>query len=203
MPAGKTEFKTREQKERDVIAIANRERNSRDKSTGRVQEVPEDKKALVAAIPRLTNEIRKHGQSNIKVYGLGGVIKFTREELQDEIEQLFDFCSETGLPVNMAMLGSWLGVVRDTLAAWMRDPTNPLSDIVKAAKQDMESIRIINGELNATNPIFSMFILKAMHGYVETSAVQLKSEQFQQAEENITLEDIERQVGRIIESTDI
>lgn len=155
-------------------------------------EVPDSKKAIVAALPKYFLELRRHGSKMLNDFGYP-TPKFTPEQLALELETLFVKSAEIGVPVNVSSIASWLGVTRDTLNEWQQDPSNALSAIIKRAKEDVTAQRIMNGETGATQPIFSMFILKAMHGFVETSNINLSAQANAARPENISEDDFERQ----------
>lgn len=196
MARGVSKTPSREEKEKSVLACLEREyKDSRLVN----YEYPNDKKTIIASLPNYFNNVRNHGNGNLKKFGRPP--KFTPEQLEQELEDFFEYSSTLQIPVNISSMASWLGIDTDTIQRWVRDEAHPLYAITKKAKSDIQAIRLINGEIGATNPIFSMFVLKTMHGFVETSNVNITAQAVQESAENITDLDFERQVKMITDGT--
>lgn len=185
---------SREQQEKAIVVAAEKEHND-----NRLKNyvVPESKKELLDSLPTYFNEVRKH--SKYVNLNFGQPPKFTPAELTQQLDDLFEYSAVMKIPVNISTICAWLGTDRSVVSRWENDENNPLSRVIKDAKEFVVANRIINGETNATNPIFSMFVLKTQHGFQETSNVNIKAEAVTGVREQVSDSDVIETVEQMIE----
>lgn len=96
----------------------------------------------------------------------GGQLKYKPEVFEEVSQRYYQECLNNSrqLP-SIAGLAVELDISRETLYQWVK--TYHLSDIITKL-QALQERRVLElGITNSYNPVFSMFLLKAKHGYVD------------------------------------
>lgn len=100
---------------------------------------------------------------------------WTDDDMIDQINQYFSYCSESKLKPCKSGLQLWLGVSRSQYWEWETDKSKKYgrkSNILEMANQAMESSYIERGE---KYPTMNMFLLKANHGFIEQNKMDITS----------------------------
>ena len=90
------------------------------------------------------------------------------KEVEERVNQYFDFCQENNLPPNHTGLANWLGVHMQTVARWRRgDYGEVCSPIIQKAFMIIEDSLITQVQLENKNPAGGIFLLKSTCGFRE------------------------------------
>jgi len=124
---------------------------------------PEDN-SLIKIIPTLEN-----GMKNLRKSA------WTKTALMTEIGDFFTYCSEIDLKPSKTGLRVFLGVSRTQYYAWETEPEkyDYISNLINIANDCIEMQYIDRLEKYPTGNIF---LLKAKHGYIETSKLDITSD---------------------------
>jgi len=111
------------------------------------------------------------------------------DSLFREFLDYFAFCDEKGLKPTKTGLQLFSGISRSQYFSWETEPAKygEISDIVAQANQMMENQYVNRGE---SNPTFNIFMLKAKHGYAETSNVNVTAT-------NVSADDVAESIKKL------
>ena len=91
------------------------------------------------------------------------------KQVEDRINQYFDYCAEHDIKPGFVMMANWLGVSRDTLNQWKRGNYRAAThtDIIQKAVSQLESLwemYMVDGKINI---VAGIFIGKQYYGAVD------------------------------------
>lgn len=88
-------------------------------------------------------------------------------QVEQRINEYFDFCEQNDRKPSMLGIANWLGVSRDTLNSWKRGEcrADTHSDLVKKTLGMLEEILVDYFQNGKVNPTSGIFLLKNMFGY--------------------------------------
>lgn len=131
-------------------------------------------------------DLAKFGQENVEPGDNARYLRLARvslslppidisdpKQVQNRIDQYFDFCEENDMKPNMVGMANWLGVSRDTMNEWRRGNyrSGTHSDLIKNACGVLENLwqdYMQNGKIN---PASGIFLGKNMFGYKDQQDV--------------------------------
>ena len=90
-------------------------------------------------------------------------------EVEQRIDEYFDFCEVNNRPPNMVGLGNWLGVGTDTISRWKNGEwdAESVGNIVQRALSVIEESLVTQVQDNPKAMVGGMFLLKSMFHYKE------------------------------------
>lgn len=95
------------------------------------------------------------------------------EQVDNRINEYFDFCEQTDRKPNVVGMANWLGVSKNTLSTWKngeyRSETH--SGIVKRAYDVLEELMVDYMQNGKINPANAIFLSKNLFGYRDTQDV--------------------------------
>ena len=97
---------------------------------------------------------------------------WTKEEMEFEINEFFNYCFENGVKPAKVGLALWLGTTKGTIWEWETHPEKYgfKSDLMKDASAVIEWSYIGRSE---QYPTANLFLLRTSHGYVDASKVDV------------------------------
>ena len=90
-------------------------------------------------------------------------------EVEQRIDEYFDFCEVNNRPPNMVGLGNWLGVGYQTISKWKNGDwdVDTVGDVVQRALSVIEESLVTQVQDNPKAMVGGMFLLKSMFHYKE------------------------------------
>ena len=97
------------------------------------------------------------------------------DQVENRINQYFDYCVQNDLKPGFVMMANWLGVSRDTLNQWKRGNyrAGTHSDIIQKAVSQLESLwemYMLEGKVNI---VAGIFIGKQYYGAVDKQEITI------------------------------
>lgn len=113
-----------------------------------------------------------------------------QQDFCDTLNKYFDECQKKGEPVNIAGCCVALGITR---SQWDTQSTRPkYADYIAMAKAQIEST-IINGALrNKLNGYFSIFYLKALHGFIDKQTIE-------EIKDKVDDDDLDKRIDQLLD----
>ena len=98
------------------------------------------------------------------------------EELENNIQEYFDLCTDKQVVPTVTSLALWLGVNKDTIYAHANNPNSPFSDIIKNCITYLHSI-MQNGTIDGKiNPVTYIFISKNDYSMRDDKNIQVTAQ---------------------------
>lgn len=112
-------------------------------------------------------------------------------EVEQRIDEYFDFCEMNNKPPNMIGLGNWLGVGIETISRWKNGEWNAesVSGIVQRALSVIEESLVSQVQDNPKAMVGGMFLLKSMFHYKEQQDIVVSTKEPQK---QMSRDDIEK-----------
>ena len=88
-------------------------------------------------------------------------------EVEQRIDEYFDFCEMNDKPPNMVGMANWLGVNRQTLQKWKDGDYSEMTPIIQRAVAVIEESLIEQVQADPKVMVGGMFLLKSMFHYKE------------------------------------
>jgi hypothetical protein len=90
-------------------------------------------------------------------------------EVEQRIDEYFDFCEVNNRPPNMVGLGNWLGVGYQTISKWKNGDwdVDTVGEVVQRALSVIEESLVTQVQDNPKAMVGGMFLLKSMFHYKE------------------------------------
>ena len=126
------------------------------------------------------------------------------QQVQNRINEYFDFCEDNDRKPNMIGMANWLGVSRDTVNSWKRGEyrTTTHSDIIRKALDILEELWMDYMQNGKINPASGIFIAKNIWQYKDQQDVVIAPQN--NAEQDMSAEDIAKRYiedGKTVETT--
>lgn len=126
------------------------------------------------------------------------------EQVQQRINDYFDFCQETNKPPNKTGLANWLGVNYGTLGSWRRGEVSKetTAPIIQKALMIIEDSLVSQVQMENKNPAGGIFLLKSTCGYREQQEFFVHTENDNETE--LSADEIEKRYlvdGKTVETT--
>lgn len=126
------------------------------------------------------------------------------KQVENRINEYFDFCEQNDRKPNIKGVANWLGVSRDTVNSWKRGEyrTTTHSDLIKKAIDILEELWIDYMQNGKLNPVSGIFLGKALFGYQDKIDIAVQGGNAD--DNNMDAEDIAKRYledGRKVETT--
>ena len=98
------------------------------------------------------------------------------KQVEQRINQYFDFCEDNDRKPNMIGMGNWLGVDRSTLNSWKRGEyrEDTHSPVIKKAVDILEELWVDYMQNGKVNPASAIFLGKNMFGYKDVQDLTIQ-----------------------------
>lgn len=99
-------------------------------------------------------------------------------EVEQRIDEYFDFCEVNNRPPNMVGLGNWLGVGYQTIGKWKNgnwEDQNGVGEVVQRALSVIEESLVSQVQDNPKAMVGGMFLLKSMFHYREQQDIVIST----------------------------
>ena len=128
--------------------------------------------------------------------GIGRPYAFSsREELQRDMGEYFDLCTDTQTVPTITSLALWLGVNKDTIYEHANNSNSPFSDILKNTITYCHSI-MQNGTVEGKiNPVTYIFISKNDYAMRDDKNIQISASQSSGVNAQETAEALQKQIA--------
>ena len=126
------------------------------------------------------------------------------KQVENRINEYFDFCEENDRKPNMVGMANWLGVSRETVNLWKRGDIRSTThfDVIRKAVDILEEIWVDYMQNGKINPASGIFLAKNMFQYKDVQDVVIQPNGVN--EENYSAEDIAKRYlddGKAVETT--
>lgn len=188
--------------EQNVVAIDAAKKNTEDKPVKRKRNRP---------------DLAKFGEENTEPGDNARYLRYARvsmnlppidisdpEQVQNRINEYFDFCEENDRKPNMIGMANWLGVSRETVNTWKRGDyrSSTHSDLIRKAVDILEELWVDYMQNGKVNPASGIFLAKNMFQYKDVQDVVISPQN--NGEDDMSADDIAKRYiedGRTVETT--
>ena len=126
------------------------------------------------------------------------------KQVENRINEYFDFCEQNDRKPNMIGMANWLGVSRETVNTWKRGEyrTTTHSDLIRKAVDVLEELWVDYMQNGRINPVSGIFLGKAMFQYQDRVDISVQGNN--NNDNDMDAEDIAKRYledGRKVETT--
>ena len=124
------------------------------------------------------------------------------KQVENRINEYFDFCEENDRKPNMIGMANWLGISRETVNQWKRGDvrSSTHTDVIRKAVDILEEIWVDYMQNGKINPASGIFLAKNMFQYKDVQDVVITP---QNGEQEMSAEDIAKRYiedGKTVET---
>lgn len=124
-------------------------------------------------------------------------------QVENRINEYFDFCEENDRKPNMIGMANWLGISRETVNQWKRGDvrSSTHTDVIRKAVDILEEIWVDYMQNGKINPASGIFLAKNMFQYKDVQDVVIAPQNG--ADQDLSADDIARRYledGKTVET---
>ena len=109
------------------------------------------------------------------------------KQVENRINEYFDFCEENDRKPNMVGMANWLGISRETVNSWKRGDyrTETHSAVIRKAVDILEELWVDFMQNGKINPASGIFLAKNMFQYKDVQDVVISPNNNQDQERSV------------------